>query len=182
VTILLPQIPEASQLDAPSTSSTMMMALGDALALTLAEIRGFSHDDFRLLHPGGTIGARMITVKDLMHAGDDMPLIHANSSASEMIIEITRKRMGCVGVIDNNGELIGIVTDGDLRRHIDLDIKRSVASDFMHLNPVTVDQDLLGVRALNLMNSKAITSIFIVEDHKPIGIIHMHDLLKFGIC
>ena len=181
IIILLPQVMEASNLNAPSTSTTMMMALGDALALTLASIKGFSNEDFTLLHPGGAIGTAVTKVKDIMHTDTAIPLVYITSPASEMLIEMTRKRMGCVGVIDNDDNLIGVVTDGDLRRHIDLDIKKSTAADFMTYNPVTIGEGLLAVKALRLMNAKAITSLFIVADNKPVGIMHLHDLLRIGI-
>jgi arabinose-5-phosphate isomerase len=179
--ITLPEVNEAGPIAAPTTSTTMMIALGDALAITICEINGFSADDFKLLHPGGSIGMQLVKVQELMHNGEDIPLVRIDCPATEMIIEMTKKRMGCVGVTDKDGRLIGIVTDGDLRRHIDLDIKRTSTFDFMTYNPITVTPDLFAARALSIMNDRAIQVLFVTENDKAIGIIHMHDLLRAGI-
>jgi len=182
IKILIPNTPEATNIGVPTTSTTTMLAWGDALAVTLLHKKGFSEEDFRALHPGGNIGVQLMKIKDLMHKGEDIPLIKADSSFSEMILEITRKSFGCVGVIDDYGIFIGIVTDGDLRRNIELDFKKSIVLDFMTQNPLTIDQDVLAIQAFNLMNDNGITNLFIVDDNKkPIGIVHIHDLIRAGI-
>ncbi|MDJ1304881.1 MAG: KpsF/GutQ family sugar-phosphate isomerase [Candidatus Midichloria sp.] len=182
IKILIPNTAEVTDIGAPTTSSTMMIAWGDAIAVTLLNKRGFSKDDYRLLHPGGSIGVRLIRIKDLMHTGDRIPLVKPSSSFSEMILEITKKRLGCTGVVNEDGILVGVVTDGDLRRHIDLDFKKSVVSDFMTLHPLVIDQNMLAVQAFALMNNKSVTNLFIIdEEKKPIGVIHIHDFIKAGI-
>ena len=182
IKVLIPNTPEVTNIGVPTTSTTMMMAWGDALAVSLLNKRGFSEGDFKLLHPGGNIGAKLIKVCDIMHVGDHMPLVLAEAPFHEMILEITKKRLGCTGVINNKEVLIGIVTDGDLRRHINLDLKQSTVADFMTLNPLVIDQHVLAVQAFTLMSNKDITQLFITDKQKkPIGVIHLHDLIKIGI-
>ncbi|WHQ46769.1 MAG: KpsF/GutQ family sugar-phosphate isomerase [Candidatus Midichloria sp.] len=183
IKILIPNTAEVTDIGAPTTSSTMIMAWGDSVAVTLLNKRGFSKDDYRLLHPGGSIGVRLIKIKDLMHTGDRIPLVKPNSSFSEMILEMTKKRLGCTGVINEEGILVGIVTDGDLRRHMNLDFKKSAVRDFMTLHTLVIDQNMLAVQAFALMNNKSVTNLFIInEEKKPIGVIHIHDFIKAGIA
>lgn len=181
IKIVLPASAEACDIDAPTTSTTMMLAFGDAVAVVLHQRRGFTKEDFKLFHPGGNIGARLIRVQDIMHKEGEMPLIPISASGVEMIMAMTAKRLGCVGVIDGAGDLMGIVTDGDLRRHIDLDLKRTSVGAFMTTNPVTICSEEFASKALLVMNNKSITILFVVKDKKPIGVLHMHDLLKAGV-
>lgn len=179
---ILPEIPEASPVGAPTTSTTMMLALGDAIAIALLEMRGFSAEDFNRYHPGGKLGKRFIKVKDLMRSGNELPLVKDNSAMPQVILEITGKSLGCAGVIASDGSLLGIITDGDLRRHMEDKLMERQASEVMTRNPVTSNQDMLAVQALDIMNKKSITALFVLENGKPIGLIHIHDLLRTGIA
>tara|TARA_B100000700_G_C14959656_1_gene815810 strand:+ start:507 stop:1493 length:987 start_codon:yes stop_codon:yes gene_type:complete len=184
VSLVLPKLQEACPLNlAPTTSTTAMLALGDALAVSLLERKGFSIENFNALHPGGQLGRRFIKVSDIMHDGQSIPLVDSKTPMSETLIIMTNKSFGCVGIIDNREKLIGIITDGDLRRHIDKDLLDQTASDVMTNEPKTVEPDELAVNALNLMNKgkQPVTSLFVVQSEKPIGILHIHDLLRAGI-
>ena len=182
ISVVLPNTKEASNINAPTTSAIMMMAFCDAIAVTLQEKRNFSKDDFRLLHPGGNIGARLLKVSDIMHVKDSIPLVKVNTSFADVILEITGKRLGCTGVIDDNGRLLGMITDGDLRRHIRLNFITVKASDVMTKDPLTIKKDSFGSHALFIMNNNSITQLFIVDNNiKPVGILHLHDLIKVGI-
>ncbi|MFI4984027.1 MAG: SIS domain-containing protein [Rickettsiales bacterium] len=178
IKFLLPNTKEASDIDAPTTSTTMMMALGDAIAVALHNMRGFSREDFKIFHPGGNIGAKLLKVADLMHVNETMPLVNENENCFAAIVEMTRKRLGCVGVVNTDGVLIGIFTDGDLRRHVDSDFKALKISEIMTLKPMTIDKDLFASEALRIMNKMSITILFIAEEGKPSGIVHMHDILR----
>ena len=184
VVLLLPPSPEACPMGlAPTTSTTAMMALGDALAIALLERRGFSTADFRLFHPGGRLGRRLLRVADIMHAGAAVPLVRPAARMSEAILVMTAKSFGCVGACDAEGRLVGIVTDGDLRRHMsDALLARSVA-DVMHAAPKTIDPAALAAEALAVMNRTAITSLFVTDDcGRPIGFLHVHDCLRAGVA
>ena len=184
VSLVLPKLQEACPLNlAPTTSTTAMLALGDALAVSLLERKGFSIENFNALHPGGQLGRRFIKVSDIMHNGQSIPLVDSKTPMSETLIIMTNKSFGCVGIIDNREKLIGIITDGDLRRHIDKDLLDQTASDVMTNEPKTVEPDELAVTALSLMNKgkQPVTSLFVVQSEKPIGILHIHDLLRAGI-
>ncbi|MDI9349447.1 MAG: KpsF/GutQ family sugar-phosphate isomerase [Candidatus Symbiobacter sp.] len=179
--LLLPQVPESCPNGlAPTTSTSLMMALGDAVAMALLERRGFSAEDFRVLHPGGSLGRHLRRVQDIMHQGDEIPLLAGDPSTGEAILAMTRKHFGCVGLIDDQGKLSGIVTDGDLRRHMASDLLNRKARDIMTTQPVTIRKTSLIAEALGVMNSKSITALFVVEQGQPIGIIHIHDCLKLG--
>ncbi len=180
--IVMPNIPEATKLPAPTTSTTMMLALCDAIAVVLAERKGFTHADFKAFHPGGNIGAQLTKLRDLMHVGEELPLINKGATVSEAIIEITKKRCGCVGVVDKSGKLIGVLTDGDLRRHMDLDYRVTKVEEMSIKNPTIVSPDIYAAEMLYILNNKKITNCFIVEDGKPIGIIHIHDLLRAKVA
>ncbi len=180
--IVLPNIAEATKLPAPTTSTTMMLAMCDAIAVVLSERNGFSHSDFKVFHPGGSIGAQLTKLRELMHTGDDLPLIKLGTTVSEAILEITKKRFGCVGVVDESGNLVGLLTDGDLRRHIGLDYRITKVDELITKNPITVSPDLYAAEMLYILNSKKITNCFAVENGKPIGIIHIHDLLKAKVA
>jgi len=183
ILLLLPDAPEAADaLNAPTTSTTLQIALGDALAVALLERRGFTPTDFGVFHPGGKLGAMLRTVADLMHGPDELPLVGPDETMPEAIVVMSRKRFGCVGVCDPNGQLIGIITDGDLRRHIDGLMSHS-AGEVMSRTPKTISPGMLAAEALKLMSERAPAStvLFVVEGDSPIGILHVHDLLRAGV-
>ena len=183
VVLILPDSDEACPMGlAPTTSTTVTLALGDALAIALLERRGFTADEFQLLHPGGQLGHKLLKVTDIMHAGDAMPLVAPGEIMADVLIAITAKRFGCAGVATPQGGLLGIITDGDLRRHMAPDLLGLTAGDIMTEGPVTVPPQSLVAEALAVMDDKAITSIFVVEDDKPLGIVHIHDILRSGIA
>ena len=183
VVLLLPQAREACPHNlAPTTSSLMQLALGDALAVALLESRGFTALDFRGLHPGGRLGAKLKFIRDLMHTGASVPLIARGAAMSEAIVEMTTRGFGCVGITDAGGKLAGIITDGDLRRHMRPDLLSAQVDDVMTNNPKTVSGDQLVSEALELLNSSKITAVFALEAGKPVGIVHLHDLLRAGVA
>ncbi len=180
VVLLIPDAPEAAAgVDAPTTSTTLQIALGDALAVALIERRGFTAGDFRTFHPGGKLGAMLRTVGDLMHA--DLPLVRADTPMREGLLVMSEKRFGALGVVDEAGRLTGLVTDGDLRRHMDDALLGQSAGQIMTANPRTVASTTLAADALKLMNDNSITVLFVVDDGKPVGILHVHDLLRAGV-
>jgi len=177
--LVLPQWQEVGpEAVAPTTSTTMTLALGDALAMTVMHLKGFSRTDFGRLHPGGSLGARLKPVKRLMHSGKQVPLTPANSSMHDTIVEMTAKRLGIVGVVDADGFLIGVITDGDLRRHMEEGLDH-VASEFMSPDPKTIGPDALVDDALSLFDEHRITTLFVVEEaegrKRPVGVLHIHD-------
>jgi len=181
VVLALPQAREACPHNmAPTTSSLMQLALGDALAIALLEGRGFTAVDFGLLHPGGKLGAQLKTVAEFMHASDTVPLTPLGTRMSDAIIVMTTKGFGCVGITDPRGLLVGIITDGDLRRHMRNDLLDQRVDDVMTRSPKTVRPDQLISETLELLNSTKVTAVFAVEGGKPVGIIHIHDLLRAG--
>ncbi len=179
--IALPEIPEASPTGAPTTSTTMMLAFGDALAMALLERKGFTPEDFNVYHPGGKLGKAFIRVEDLMHKGKQLPLAKETDIMSDVLLIMTAKSFGCAAITDNNGLMAGVITDGDLRRHMSSDLVKMVAKDVMTRNPITIRPGALAAEALAVMNGKSITSLFVVEDNKPIGILHVHDCLRAGV-
>lgn len=183
VLLLLPAAPEACPLGlAPTTSTTMTLALGDALAVALLERRGFTAADFHQLHPGGQLGRALLLVTDVMHGGDDMPLCPLDAPLSEVILEMTGKRLGCVGVVDDGGRLAGIITDGDLRRHLAPDMMGARAESLMSRGPKTIRPKALAAEALGEMNKRKITSLFVVDHDRPLGVVHIHDCLRAGVA
>ncbi len=184
VTLLLPAVPEACPMGlSPTSSTTMMLALGDALAVALLERKGFSHRDYHALHPGGKLGRKLLEVTDLMRCGDAVPLVPAGTRMAEAILVMTQKSVGCVGVVDGRRRLIGIITDGDLRRHMSDDLLRSPVEAVMSGHPRTIRPHALAFEALGLMNALTITSLFAVDDERqPLGILHIHDCLRTGIA
>lgn len=182
VGIVLPQIPEACETGyVPTTSTTMTLALGDALAVALMEHRKFTPEHFREFHPGGKLGARLQKVGDLMHAGPELPLVSADTPMSEALLTISQKGFGVVGVALADGSLGGIITDGDLRRHMD-GLLNHKAGDVMTSGPRTILPEALAEEALSLMNDKKITCLFVVDHtQKPLGILHIHDCLRAGL-
>ena len=182
IKLVMPESEEACALSfVPTTSTTVTMVLGDALASALLEKKGFSQDQFKDRHPGGKLGQTLIRVSDLMHTGDAVPLVEIGASMSATLNEIANKKQGCVGIINDKGELEGIITDGDLKRKISNNFLDRAITEVMTANPKTITKDLLAGEALSLMNKMSITNIFVVEDKKPIGVIHIHDCLKAGI-
>jgi arabinose-5-phosphate isomerase len=187
VLLLLPQATEACPLGlAPTTSTLVQLALGDALAVALFESHGFTALQFRELHPGGKLGALLKFVRDIMHRGERLPIVAVGTPMSDAVLEISAKGFGCVGVVDMNGRLAGIVTDGDLRRHMGADLLRRPVEEIMTKQPVTARPDQVASEALEVMNSakggKGITALFVVEAGKPVGLVHMHDLLRIGVA
>jgi len=181
VVLILPQAREACPHNlAPTTSSLMQLALGDALAIALLESHGFTAVQFGLLHPGGKLGALLKTVQDIMHTGEKVPLAPLGSRMSEAILEMTAKGFGCVGITDTRGLLVGIVTDGDLRRHMRNDLLDAVVDKIMTRKPKTVRPDQLLSETLDVLNSMKVTALFAIEAGKPVGIVHVHDLLRAG--
>jgi arabinose-5-phosphate isomerase len=182
IVLTLPQAREACPHNlAPTTSSLMQLALGDALAIALLEGRGFTALDFGALHPGGRLGAALKTVRDLMHAGDAIPLAPTGTAMSDALVEMSAKGFGCVGILDGH-TLVGIVTDGDLRRNMRPDLLDRAVEDVMTRKPKTVRPQQLATEALEILNSSKITALFVVEGTAPIGIVHLHDLLRAGVA
>lgn len=184
VALVLPQRPEACPMGlAPTTSTTAMLALGDALAVALLERRGFGTQDFSLLHPGGKLGKKLVRVDQLMHAGADLPLVGLDTRMSEVMLEMTAKRLGCVGVINGRGALAGVITDGDLRRHMTPDLLEHAAVEVMTPAPKTIRPQALAAEAVAVMNQseRPFTVIFVVEGRRPVGALHLHDCLRAGI-
>ncbi len=187
VALALPNIPEANNVKAPTTSTTMMIALGDALAVALMEAKNFSNEDYSIFHPGGKLGSQFIKVRNLMRIDDQIPLINEDKLAPDILLEMTSKHLGCTGVLNKDKELIGVITDGDLRRHIGSNFIKLSASKLMTKNPIIIEENMLAVEAVALMNEKRITSLFVVKDKKSqnslmvCGILHIHDCLRFGI-
>lgn len=182
VAIVLPQAPEGCEQGiVPTSSTTMTLALGDALAIALMEHRQFTPAKFREFHPGGSLGAQLARVSDLMHGGDQVPMVAATAEMSEALLIMSQKGFGVVGVADENGRLSGIVTDGDLRRHMDGLLERR-ADEVMTAAPQTIAPSALAEEALALMNARKITCLFVVENGgSPVGILHIHDCLRAGV-
>jgi arabinose-5-phosphate isomerase len=183
IALTLPKAREACPHNlAPTTSSLMMLALGDALAIALLEGRGFTSVDFSVLHPGGKLGAMLKYVRDLMHSGDAVPLQPMGTRMSEALVEMSSKGFGCVGILDAHGKIAGIVTDGDLRRHMRPDLMTALVDDVMTVNPKTISRDLLASEALEILNSSKITALIVTDANRPVGIVHLHDLLRAGVA
>jgi len=185
IPLVLPSAPEACPVGiAPTTSTTMTLALGDALAMAAMEQRGFSRDDFRLLHPGGSIGLRLMKVSELMHRGDRLPLVAPETPMSEVIVTMTSKSFGVAGIADD-GKLIGVITDGDLRRNLEK-LTTALARDVMSMHPRYIAGSTLAEDALKYMNTSKVTALFVVDDDTsagplPIGIVNVHDFLRLGL-
>jgi arabinose-5-phosphate isomerase len=183
VVLALPEAREACPHNlAPTTSSLMQLALGDALAIALLESRGFTAVDFGVFHPRGKLGAMLKFVRDIMHEGKAVPRIRRGAPMSEAIVEMTSKGFGCVAIVDDNGRLDGVITDGDLRRHMRADLLQAPVDQVMTKSPKVVRPDQLASEALQLLNSLKITALFVVEQNVPVGIVHFHDLLRAGVA
>lgn len=181
--LTLPDLPEACSIGmAPTTSTTLTLALGDALAVALMEARGFQSENFRTFHPGGKLGARLATVAQLMHGIDSLPLVQGETMMGDAIVEMSTRGFGVVGVLDDQGHLAGVVSDGDLRRHMHGLMERS-ALQVATKNPVTVRPETLAAEALSVMNSRKIGVLFVLDTaQKPVGILHIHDCLRAGVA
>jgi arabinose-5-phosphate isomerase len=183
VALTLPKAREACPHNlAPTTSSLMLLALGDALAIALLEGRGFTSMDFSVLHPGGKLGALLKYARDLMHTGDAIPLRPLGTPMSDALVEMSSKGFGCVGIVDARGHIVGIVTDGDLRRHMRPDLMTALVDDVMTRNPKTISRDLLASEALEILNSSKITALIVTDARRPVGIVHLHDILRAGVA
>ncbi|SDB03376.1 arabinose-5-phosphate isomerase [Bauldia litoralis] len=182
IVLLMPQVNEACPHGlAPTTSAMIQLALGDALAIALLESRGFTAESFHAFHPGGKLGANLKFVRDIMHRGNALPLASIGTEMSEAIVRTTEKGFGCLGIVGEDGRLIGIVTDGDLRRHLGPDLLTRRVEEVMTKAPKTVPPEILVGAAIDTLNQAAITAVFVVEDGRPVGIVHMHDLLRIGV-
>jgi arabinose-5-phosphate isomerase len=183
MTLLLPSVPEVCPMGlAPTTSTTMMLALGDALAVAVLESKGFTAEDFRNFHPGGKIGKMLLRVGEIMRKDGDMPLVSVNDAMTHVLVVMTEKSLGCAGVVDQDGKLVGMITDGDLRRHMKGDFLTRTAAEIMNKNPNTIGPQMLAAEALGIINDKKRTQLFVVEGGEPVGVIHIHDLLRAGIA
>ena len=183
VTLTLPKAREACPHNlAPTTSSVMQLALGDGLAIALLECRGFTALDFRALHPAGKLGAMLKFVRDLMHSGESVPLRPLGTPMSDALVEMSAKGFGCVAITDADGRLAGIITDGDLRRHMRPDLMTARVDDVMTRNVKTISADMLAAEALEILNSSKITALMVTDADRPVGILHLHDLLRAGVA
>lgn len=185
IVLCLPPLEEACPFGlAPTTSTTLMLALGDALAIALLEKRHFSKEQYKMRHPGGKLGKLMLNAADLMHSGDEMPLVRAETKMSDALIVMTEKSLGCVGVVDENGDLQGIVTDGDLRRKMSADLLTRSAGEIMTANPRSVTRETSAADVVRIMNTtgKGITGLFVLDGKKPVGFVHIHDCLRAGVA
>lgn len=182
VGLILPNVPEADTMGlAPTTSTTMSLALGDALAVALLNRKGFTASDFKVLHPGGKLGRQLLRIRDIMHEGDEVPLVPETATMADAVVEMTRKRFGCVGVLNPEGGLIGVVTDGDLSRHMSDTVLAQPVAAIMTRNPVATRPEALAMEVLGDMNARKIGAVFVLEGKKPVGILHLHDVLRAGI-
>lgn len=183
VVLALPRVPEACPHGlAPTTSTLLQLVIGDALAIALLEAREFTPDQFRTFHPGGQLGAKLMKVRDIMHKGDRLPLAAAGSSLRDAIVTLSNKRFGCVCIVNEDGKLAGIVTDGDLARNLDRNLGALVVDDIMTRTPKTIDPDTLTGEAIAILDEKRISALVVVEADRPVGIVHFHDLLKVGVA
>jgi arabinose-5-phosphate isomerase len=183
IVLALPQAKEACPHNlTPTTSTLMQLALGDALAIALLESRGFTAIDFGVFHPGGKLGAALKFVRDVMHPGAAVPLIARRTPMSEAIVVMSAKGFGCVAVTEPDGRLAGVITDGDLRRHMRPDLLQAPVDEIMTAAPKTVRPDQLASEALQLLNASKITALIVVEKGRPVGIVHFHDLLRAGVA
>lgn len=183
VVLALPKVPEACPHGlAPTTSTLLQLVIGDALAIALLEAREFTPDQFRVFHPGGQLGASLMKVREVMHQGDRLPLAPLGSSLKDAVITLSHKRFGCVCVVDGDGMLAGIVTDGDLARNLDRNLGTLVVDDIMTRTPTTIDPDMLTGEAIAILDERRISALVVVEDSRPVGIVHFHDLLRVGVA
>ena len=183
IILLLPNNGEACPLGlAPTNSTTATLVLGDILTAGLIQRKGFTKEEFNQRHPGGKLGSVLQRVSDLMHVGDEMPILEEHSNMQQVLLEMTSKRLGCVGFVNADGIFTGMLTDGDLRRCLSPEILDKKVIDLMTKNPKTISKDTMASEAMKIMHDKKITNIFVIEDNKPVGVIHIHDLLNNGVA
>lgn len=183
IVLELPKAKEACPYGlAPTTSTTMQLALGDCLAIALLEAKGFTAHDFKVFHPGGSLGAQLKFVADVMHKGESLPLVRHDETMATALVTMTQKSFGCLGVIDADGKLAGVITDGDLRRHMGENLPARRTAEIMTKRPKTIGRDALASAALDLINRSRITALFVLDGGKPVGIVHIHDLLRLGVA
>jgi len=181
VVISLPRAAEACPHGlAPTTSTLLQLVVGDALAIALLEARGFTPDHFRTFHPGGQLGANLTQVREIMHTGDELPLVRLGAAMPEAIREISQKGFGCVGIVAADGTLKGVITDGDIRRHLGNNLLAMTVEEVMTKEPKSVGPETIVATALQMINSSSITSLMVIEDGRTIGLVHLHDLLRIG--
>jgi arabinose-5-phosphate isomerase len=182
ISLVLPNAPEACAIGmAPTTSTTATLALGDALAVAVMELRGFSPENFNVYHPGGKLGAQLIKVEGLMHSGEELPLVRPDTVMIDTIMTMNEKMFGLVGLVDDNDILCGIITDGDLRRNLDGLLEKTAGDIGLHM-PRTIGKEMLAIEALTLMNNSKISAVFVIDEtKKPIGLLHIHDCLRAGL-
>ncbi|MBL42842.1 MAG: KpsF/GutQ family sugar-phosphate isomerase [Rhodospirillaceae bacterium] len=177
----IPKIPEAGDMAlAPTTSSTMMLSLGDAIAIALLEAKNFSSDDFQKFHPGGKLGISLLKVSDLMHTKESIPIVNTYTLMSEVLLAMSSKNFGCACVVDEKSNLVGSITDGDLRRHIGKDLLEQKAIEIMSKSPKTIEPNAYAIDAIKKM-AGTITSLFVIEDNKVIGLLRLHDCIRAGL-
>ncbi len=183
VVLTLPKTPEACPHGlAPTTSTLLQLAIGDALAVALLEARGFTPDHFRTLHPGGQLGASLTLIREVMHKGSEIPAVGLGTQMPDAMMMLSKKRFGCVCVVDADGRLAGIVTDGDLARNLDRNLAETPVEDIMTRKPKTAKPQMLASAALRVLNEHHISALIVVEDEKPVGVVHFHDLLRIGVA
>ena len=183
VVLVLPRVTEACPHGlAPTTSTLLQLVVGDALAVALLEAREFTPDQFRTFHPGGQLGASLMKVREIMHKGDHLPVAPLGSALRDAIVTLSRKRFGCVCIVDDGGRLAGIITDGDLARNLDRNLGELVVDDIMTRMPKTIDPDTLTGEAIAILDENRISALVVVGDGKPVGIVHFHDLLRIGVA
>jgi arabinose-5-phosphate isomerase len=183
IVIELPRASEACPHGlAPTTSTTMQLVIGDCLAVALLEARGFTATDFKVFHPGGSLGAQLKFVTDLMHKDDRLPLARVDEPMTSALVTMTQRALGCLGIVDGTGKLVGIITDGDLRRHMGPNLLSATAGQIMTPNPKTIKPTALASSALDILNKSRITALFVVEAGRPIGLVHVHDLLRASVA
>ncbi len=183
IVLALPEVSEACPHGlAPTTSTVMQLALGDCLAIALLEKRGFTASDFKVFHPGGQLGAKLVALRDIMHTGERLPLVSPETPMAEALVTMTEKSFGCLAVVDGAGRLVGVITDGDLRRNMGDGLLQAKAGDIMTRSPKVAGPELLAEKAIEIINTSGITALFVVEDDRPVGIVHIHDLLRMGVA
>ncbi|GHC64203.1 KpsF/GutQ family sugar-phosphate isomerase [Limoniibacter endophyticus] len=183
VVLALPKATEACPNGlAPTTSTLLQLAMGDALAVALLEARGFTADHFRTFHPGGQLGANLTKIGEIMHVGDEMPIVKPGTLMPEAALVLAKKKLGCILVVGEDGELAGIVTDGDLTRNLHRDMSKLTVEEMMTRDPRTATPDTLAGPALAMLNEKSISALVVVEEGKPVGVVHFHDLLRIGVA
>lgn len=183
VVLALPKATEACPHGlAPTTSTLMQLVIGDALAIALLEARGFTPEHFHTFHPGGRLGANLTQVSAIMRTGDQIPLVKAGARMPEAVRELSKKHIGCVCVVDADGRLAGIVTDGDLSRNLDRNLAEALVDDIMTRNPKTIDPGMLAGEAIAFLNQHKIGALVVVQDGRPVGMVHFHDLLRHGVA